>query len=331
MARSFPARRGTDLLIVDGFAGPGRYIGGEDGSPIIMLKAFLEHQDRSAIERTMLRYVFIENHRKRFEHLQHELDAIRPTLPPNVRVIAIPGEYGDVMPALLSDTSARVPTFAFIDPFGYAGTKLTLTNEILGFPRCEALIYLPTRILARFVGHPDTVVAFDHVYGSREWEGAIDLEFDRRITFLRDRFERALNQSAAFTRRFEIVTESGGGYDLYFGSNNELGLVKMKEAMWKVDPIHGRAYRHIPTTPQTTLFADEPDTVPLQHALRIHFGLRPFTVEEAERFVTLSTDFLADAHLKKRTLAPLEEAGRIAVERTGRKGSWKGATVRFLW
>jgi len=103
MSRSLPARRGSDLLLVDGFAGPGRYTGGEDGSPIIMLKAFLEHQDRVAIERTTLRYVFIENHRGRFEHLQQELDAIRPSLPPNVRVVPISGEYGDVMPTLLGD------------------------------------------------------------------------------------------------------------------------------------------------------------------------------------------------------------------------------------
>jgi len=224
-----------------------------------------------------------------------------------------------------------VPTFAFLDPFGYADTKLTLTSNVLGFPRCEVLIYLPTKNLARFVGHPDTVAAFDVLYGSREWEEAIDLDFDRRVRVLRDLFERALNRSASFMRRFEIITEKGGGYDLYFASNNELGLVKMKEAMWKVDPVHGRAYRYVPEDPQTTLFTDEPDTVPLQHALRIHFGLQPFAVEAAERYVALNTDFLADSHLKVRTLAPLEASGRIAVERPGRKGSWKGATVQFLW
>jgi hypothetical protein len=30
-------------IYIDGFAGPGRYKGGEDGSPIIALKALLEH------------------------------------------------------------------------------------------------------------------------------------------------------------------------------------------------------------------------------------------------------------------------------------------------
>jgi three-Cys-motif partner protein len=38
------------LVLVDGFAGPGRYVGGEDGSPLIMLKAFLDHTRRDLID-----------------------------------------------------------------------------------------------------------------------------------------------------------------------------------------------------------------------------------------------------------------------------------------
>src|SRR4051812_10923887 len=31
------------LILIDGFAGPGRYSTGEDGSPLLMIKAYLEH------------------------------------------------------------------------------------------------------------------------------------------------------------------------------------------------------------------------------------------------------------------------------------------------
>lgn len=34
------------VVVVDAFAGPGRYVGGEEGSPIILLKAYLEHEFR---------------------------------------------------------------------------------------------------------------------------------------------------------------------------------------------------------------------------------------------------------------------------------------------
>ena len=36
----------SELLYIDGFAGPGRYSKGEDGSPIIALRAALEQKDR---------------------------------------------------------------------------------------------------------------------------------------------------------------------------------------------------------------------------------------------------------------------------------------------
>ena len=32
------------IIYIDGFAGPGEYIGGEDGSPIIVLRSLKEHQ-----------------------------------------------------------------------------------------------------------------------------------------------------------------------------------------------------------------------------------------------------------------------------------------------
>ena len=40
------ARFGTELLFVDGFAGPGEYLLGEPGSPIVALNSILNH-DRS--------------------------------------------------------------------------------------------------------------------------------------------------------------------------------------------------------------------------------------------------------------------------------------------
>src|SRR5688572_25838677 len=47
------------IQYVDGFAGPGAYSGGEEGSPIIALKAALAHQARIPSS-TKVRFLFIE-------------------------------------------------------------------------------------------------------------------------------------------------------------------------------------------------------------------------------------------------------------------------------
>lgn len=88
------------LLLVDGFAGPGRYAGGQDGSPIIMIRAFAQHSQRPRIERTKLDYFFIERHDGRFAHLQEEIERLKP-LPANVSAVPVHGEYGALIAGVL--------------------------------------------------------------------------------------------------------------------------------------------------------------------------------------------------------------------------------------
>jgi three-Cys-motif partner protein len=326
------ARYNPKLLLIDGFAGPGRYTGGEDGSPLIMLNAFLEHEFRDRISTRELVYFFIESHPGRAEHLAHEIDAMRP-LPSNTSAFPIHGEYSEVMERVLADVSHLVPTFAFIDPFGFKDTKLVLTSRILGFPRCEVLVYFPTPFLARFVGHPDTIEAFNTLYGDRAWEAAIPLRGEERRQMLHDLFRDALARSATYVRSFEIVTAESMGYHLFFGTSNPLGLEKMKEAMWAVDPTGGLRYRDSTIRDQMVLFEPAPDFNVLRDVLRSHFGATPFSVEQAEEFTLLSTPFLPKRHLKRRTLAIEERAGRLDVRRPAgaRAGSYvPGSVLRFV-
>jgi three-Cys-motif partner protein len=77
------------LLYVDGFAGPGEYQGGEDGSPIVALKVARDHVlgqklGRSGME---LVFLFIEKEKARFENLEQKL--ARLELPGNFKVEAI--------------------------------------------------------------------------------------------------------------------------------------------------------------------------------------------------------------------------------------------------
>lgn len=47
------------VLFIDGFAGPGEYEGGEEGSPIIALRAYLDHNARARMSNDVGFY-FIE-------------------------------------------------------------------------------------------------------------------------------------------------------------------------------------------------------------------------------------------------------------------------------
>src|SRR5437870_263200 len=75
------ARWNPRIVIIDGFAGPGRYLGGEEGSPLIALRALLEHphmQTRAGLE---VRFWFIEERVDRATALEQELAGLRAQRP----------------------------------------------------------------------------------------------------------------------------------------------------------------------------------------------------------------------------------------------------------
>ncbi len=320
------------LVLVDGFAGPGRYSTGEDGSPLIMLKAFLDHTQRELITADLI-YLFIEERADRIDHLREEI--ARLNLPDQVRVLCEQGRFEDVFTGLLDDIESRgaqlAPTFAFIDPFGYTGNPMDLAGRFLAFQRCEALVYMPLPFVNRFVGRAGQEQALTALFGDERWREALAFAGAERVQFLHELFQKQLGfgSSERHVRSFEIPTEKGNGYRLYFTTASDKGLEKMKEAMWRADRLGGERYQD--TTGELVLFEPEPDTNPLLRALKTNFADRTFSIEEAERFTLLDTAYLPSAHLKKRTLAPAERGDRIeALSPRKRRATYPpGTKLRF--
>ena len=328
------ATQGGRLILIDGFAGPGRYATGEDGSPLVMLKAYLEHAARTRID-AEFNYIFIEKRQDRFDLLVDELKKVE--LPLNVRVYPVRGDFADVLSGVLSGLggAALAPTFLFIDPFGYADNPMELTGRVLSFPRREVLVYVPLRWIARFIRDEGPAVAFTSVFGDDRWTAARGpATVDGRVPLLRELFAAALAERAQYVRSFEMLDNTGEhGYHLFFGTQHEKGLSRMKRAMWSVDPGEGASFRDPVVKGQQLLFTSEPDLSVLLAALRDHFGAAEFSIEEAERFVLLETSFMHDAHLKQKTLAPAERDGQLEVRSSRAKMRTypKGTRMRFRW
>jgi hypothetical protein len=122
------------------------------------------------------------------------------------------------------------------------------------------------------------------------------------------------------------------GYHLFFGTGHPLGLEKMKEAMWTVDPVGGATFRDSTQRDQMVLFELEPNFRQLRNMLGAHFGATPFSIEQAEEYTLLSTPFLPHSHLKRKTLAVAEKDGVLTVTRPkgAKAGTFTpGTTMRF--
>lgn len=159
-------------------------------------------------------------------------------LPSNVRVHIEHGEFEQTFGSLVDQATGcgkiLVPTFAFIDPFGYSSASMSLTGKLLAFRRCEVLFFLPLSFVHRFVGRDGQEAALTSLFGTDEWRSAIGLAGDARRAYLLELFENRLGASGGveYVRSFKLQTQDGNDYRLVFGLGHRKGLEIAKDAMW---------------------------------------------------------------------------------------------------
>jgi three-Cys-motif partner protein len=322
-----------ELVIVDGFAGPGRYVDGEKGSPLLMLDAFLEHEARDKIT-ARLRYIFIEKHPGRFAYLESEIAAYLPMLPENITVELYNDPFDTRMDAILKDLGDHPPpVFTFVDPFGISDNHREVTSRVLGHRGCEVLVYVPLFHIARHIDAPEFEPHLDKLFSGGPWRNA------RRVAGLQDRiahlktvFETELRKTCKAVLDMAIPGEtSNDGYFLFFGTNHPLGVDRMKDVFWKIDPVNGRRY-----TPTRKSMEDQllplvfaPEVAELRIKLAERFRSGEFSIEEAEDCARFDTRFRVE-HLRKPVLIPLEASGGLVARHpsgTRRRNSYPPGTV----
>ncbi|MGH6770403.1 MAG: three-Cys-motif partner protein TcmP [Xanthobacteraceae bacterium] len=324
------------LVFVDGFAGPGRYSKGEEGSPVIAVKAVIE-QPRPI--KAKVDFHFIELVGPRSHHLATEVGSLK--LPPNVTIkihgghsfqVAFPEIWNSYAPR---PGRSRPPTFVFIDPFGF---KIPFSHvaKVLRAQSCEVLITFMFEEINRFLSQDQQPDNFDELFGCGDWREGINIRLPReRVKFLHDLYQRQLTQAAgaSFVRSFAMRNEHNTmDYFLFFATNNELGLRKMKEAMWRVDESGTYTFSDATDPNQSVLFTAEPDRQLLMRLIAGKFLNSETTPNEIERFVVRNTAF-RETHYKK-ALQAMEEAGKVVpinspVRR--RRGTYADMSMRLYF
>lgn len=320
--------RNSKVIFLDGFAGPGRYASGEDGSPTIALQVLLEHGYLAQMSGTRFIFVFNEQDAARFAELQQVLAELKlkyQGFPKNVTVHLSNKPFVDLAEEMLSGLGGRTmaPIFAFIDPFGY-GAPMDVVRALLASERSELFIYFNTNHIKRFSGAGNIDHHLEPLFGTDEYLYAPPVG---REQFLHDLYARQLREAAKFRYVRSFAMENRGGhtsYHLYYCTNHIAGLKKMKAAMWKVAPGGDYRFRD-KMAEQAVLFDAEPDLESLAEQILDFFAGHLVSVEEVSDFVAEHTSF-TDSHFK-RPLKALQQAGRISVPNQGRFGTFPPRTM----
>jgi three-Cys-motif partner protein len=321
----------NQVALVDGFASAGRYRDEQRGSPIIMLDAYV---GRSSVDRARFKnpphFIFIESSKRYALHLRAEVDSYQELHGASVDIIH--GSYEEQFPKVVEYLARTyrhpIPTFAFIDPRGYADNPFSHIEDFkkrLPF-KSEVMVYLPAAFMARFLATGITDEALTKVYGGPTWEDAKDEQSRQRAgQKLAGLFGDRLRERFGWVTSFNVEPERHNDYYLLFGTDHKDGLREMKRGMWKVDSHAGEGFKQAKTRPnQAQLFGDDsvsmpPDTTILSGLLQEEFGERIFTITEAEDFTLCRTKYLDSPHLRSWALRPLEQAGQLEVVESSRK------------
>lgn len=324
------------VLIIDGFAGPGRYSGGEEGSPLIAIRCVREHTASAMISEVVC--LFIEADKTNAEHLEAVLEELRADgkIPTKCKCRVLHGDFDEGLAKVLDYVDEQkkrlAPAFVMIDPFGVSQTPMSVIQRLFTNDKVEVYVSFMYEWVNRFKKSSAFEPHLDELFGTEEWRDGLAIEDSQeRKTFFFDLYEDQLRKAGAmYVVRFELFSGNRLKYAIFFATCHLLGADKMKQAIWKIAPTGDYAFRG-GRSEQLALGLDAPDFGPLRRAIEGFLGSRKVgswvKVEEVAEFVVASTDYHS-SQFKTNALRPLESNGKIEVDPTSRtrRGSYPDGT-----
>ena len=300
------------VYYIDGFCGPGQYLGGEDGSPVIATRlASATAQKYPGFKATL---VFVDSEPKAIDHL-NALSAIR-NRHSSISIDVKEGTFAVEVDGIVAELerNSKSPVFSFIDPFGFSHSPFDKLKLLMKNQRSEIFVNLMCGFMNRFKEHSDDQITqnIKDMVGEEDLRSIIDAEDSIEAICLA--FEENLSTIGEFTLKFMMRDEKNiRDNAFFFCGNHPRGFEKIKQAMWKVDPIHGNSFsaHGAEGTIQSDMFETGPQTQALYGLILGEFGGRSaVSVEEIFKWVIEQTDSFLPTHARNE-LEMLNQNGAI--------------------
>lgn len=256
------------ILYVDGFAGPGRYINGVDGSPVAALqaaKATIAELGAGFIAKE-IHCAFIEKDVDRHRVLQEEIAGYVGT--PRLGLSDFGCDFTEGIERLRSKVpgpfQGQGPLFVFADPFGGTQIPFRVFARCMEGPASELLINLDVDGIGRiFLGrNPGWQDQLTELFGNESWRGALQpnaslAQLSLSILELYKSRMRTLPEVKYLWSFAMLGAKDKINYHLVFASKHRLGLLKMKEAMRLIDKTGAYLFSDAHVNQHTLFRADD--------------------------------------------------------------------------
>ena len=202
-------RRGGKLAYVDLYAGPGRYMDGSASTPLLVLQAAIAHPEISQ----MLVSFFNDADQNNTATLKREILRLprvdRLKYPPVVRC----GEIDDEAERYFSKTQ-MIPTFSFVDPFGYRGLSLKIVKGVIKDWGCDCVFFFNYNRINAGITNPHVASHIDALFGKARAD---------KLRGLLPGLPPELREAAVLEALANEIKNLGGRYVLPFTFKNTTG------------------------------------------------------------------------------------------------------------
>jgi three-Cys-motif partner protein len=313
------------IAYVDLYAGPGRFMDGTKSTPLLIL----ERAIADSRMRDMLVTIFNDGKPAHAESLEATINAL-----PGIDTLKYaPKIHNNAVGPGTVEAFGKplVPTFAFIDPYGYKGLSLGLVNAIIKDWGCECLFFFNYNRINPGINNPTVTKHMEGLFGAERLDSlrvAIEKRSpaDREVLVMASLAEalKALGGKFVLPFRFKMPDTDRTSHYLIFVSKNFLGYDIMRAVMAKASSYAVEGVPSFEYTTRPPLFMPDGRTITaLAEALTT--DLAGTAMSFGEVFKQHSEDKLYVMPNYREALLRLEEAKRVtmippAAERRPYKG-----------
>jgi spore photoproduct lyase len=225
------------ICYFDGFAGRGEYLDDTLGSPLIALKV----ADRLSVYFGKLICYFIEKDKNNFENLKEILKREKPNIMnwQKIEVEKRNDEFANVIEGIFENIQKGhilIPSFFFVDPFGFSGIPFRIITRILSNPKTEVFFTFMVRDIARFIQLPELKEIFDILFGTDKWKDILNSSRKPEVALInlyREQLHNVAKVKYSWAFRVCMSEKVQTLYYLIHATNNFKGHSIMKNIMFK--------------------------------------------------------------------------------------------------
>ncbi len=331
--------KGQDKRIayMDLFAGPGRYVDGTPSTPVIVLEKAIKESDL----RERLVTLFNDKDTTNVQSLRDTIDSIPGIEKLRYKPYIRNEEVGQKIVEAFEQMKL-VPTFLFVDPWGYKGLSLALINSVLRTWGSDCVFFFNYNRINPGLNNEIVREHMNDLFGESRAaairEKLIGLAPEAREDLILRELSQALKElGATYVHHFAFKNEQGTRtkHHLIFASKNFKGYEIMKSIMGGESSGRDQgvpSYQHSPALKGVqTLFPLNTPLDDLEEMLLAEFAGQKLTMRSIYESHSVGKRYLASNY--KKALINMEIAGEIqadppAAER--RKGTFAdGVVVTF--